>query len=266
MGTTGSIDARIAERHLLKHPFYQAWTAGTLPREALLDYVGQYYAFESILPGLLKSLAARAESPAAREALLANAWDEEHGPNNHPELWLRFGEALGLDRAHVVGARLKATTQTLVDTYREAAESAPVACGVAALYAYESQLPAVAEAKIAGLKAHFGFGERAGDGQGEASAESVESRRGLAFFEVHRTIDVHHAAEERRILESGENASEGASAEATVAWAERALEAWWNFLSGVYPAGENCVVGYPAGEAGAVDDGSTLTSRMASLN
>jgi pyrroloquinoline-quinone synthase len=248
MGTTGSIDARIAERHLLKHPFYQAWTAGTLPREALLDYVGQYYAFESILPGLLKSLAARAESPAAREALLANAWDEEHGPNNHPELWLRFGEALGLDRARVVGARLNASTQALVDTYREAAESAPVACGVAALYAYESQLPAVAEAKIAGLKAHFGFGA----GQGEDSAESVESRRGLAFFEVHRTIDVHHAAEERRILEG----SESTSAAATVAWAERALEAWWNFLSGVYPAGEAC----------AVVAGSTLTSRMASLN
>jgi pyrroloquinoline-quinone synthase len=253
---TGSIDARIAERHLLKHPFYQAWTAGTLPREALLDYVGQYYAFESILPGLLKSLAARAESPAAREALLANARDEEHGPNNHPELWLRFGEALGLDRARVIGARLNATTQALVDTYREAAESAPVACGVAALYAYESQLPAVAEAKIAGLKAHFGFG--AGVGQGEGSAESVESRRGLAFFEVHRTIDVHHAAEERRILEGGESASggESVSAAATVAWAERALEAWWNFLSGVYPAGEAC----------AVVAGSTLTSRMASLN
>ena len=34
------------------------------------------------------------------------------------------------------------------------------------------------------------------------------------------------------------------------AWTERALEAWWNFLSGVYPAGE----------------GKTLMSRMASLN
>jgi pyrroloquinoline-quinone synthase len=240
MVTIESIDARIAERHLLTHPFYQAWTAGTLPREALLDYAGQYYAFESILPGLLKSLAARVESPAAREALLANARDEEHGESNHPELWLRFGEALGLERSQILGARLHATTQALVDTYREAAEVAPAAGGVAALYAYESQLPAVAEAKIAGLRAHFGF---------DAFDALDARRRGLAFFEVHRTIDVHHAAEERRIVEA---ACEGAGQAASAAddWTARALEAWWNFLSGVYPAGE----------------GVTLMSRTASLN
>jgi pyrroloquinoline-quinone synthase len=229
MRTTESIDAHVAQRHLLTHPFYQAWTAGTLPREALLDYAGQYYAFESRLPGLLRSLAARMESPAAREALLANAWDEEHGA--HPELWLRFGEALGLERSQIVGARLNPTTQALVDTYVEAAERAPTAGGVAAIYAYESQLPAVAEAKIAGLEAHYGFGAR---------------REGLAFFEVHRTIDVRHAAEERRILES---AGEGETSSAATDWAERALEAWWNFLSGVYPA-----------------EGMTLMSRTASLN
>jgi pyrroloquinoline-quinone synthase len=226
-----SIDARVAERHLLTHPFYQAWTAGTLPREALLEYVRQYYAFESRLPGLLRSLAARVESPAAREALLANAWDEEHGANNHPELWLRFGEALGLERSQIVGARVSSTTQALVDAYVEAAERAPAAGGVAAIYAYESQLPAVAAAKIAGLEAHYGLDARRG---------------GLAFFEVHRAIDVHHAAEERRILE-GASEAEGESA---TRWAERALDAWWSFLSGVYPAGE----------------GATLMSRTASLN
>ncbi len=247
MITMKSIDARIAERHLLTHPFYQAWTAGTLPPEALLDYAGQYYAFESILPGLLKSLAARVESPAAREALLANARDEEHGANNHPELWLRFGEALGLERSQILGARLHATTQALVDTYREAAERAPAVGGVAALHAYESQLPAVAEAKIAGLRAHYGF---------ESRFESrFDARRdGLAFFEVHRTIDVQHAAEERRIVEEaceGAGASDASDAAAAAdEWTARALEAWWNFLSGVYPAGE----------------GVTLMSRTASLN
>lgn len=247
MVTTTSIDLRIAERHLLTHPFYQAWTAGTLPREALVDYVGQYYAFESNLPRFLRALAARSESEADRAALLANARDEEHGPNSHPELWLRFGEALGLERSQVIGARLNATTQALVDTYHEASERAPVAAGVAALYAYESQLPAVAEAKIAGLREHFGFGERFPPRSAEGSGKGVTSRDGLAFFEVHRTIDVHHAAEERAIVE---RAGEGDGAAATLEWTDRALEAWWNFLSGVYPAGED----------------KTLTSRMPSLN
>jgi len=31
-----SLDSLIERYHLLKHPFYQAWTAGTLSKEALL--------------------------------------------------------------------------------------------------------------------------------------------------------------------------------------------------------------------------------------
>ena len=41
------IDALIEERHLLRHPFYAKWVAGTLPVEALQDYARQYFAFES---------------------------------------------------------------------------------------------------------------------------------------------------------------------------------------------------------------------------
>jgi pyrroloquinoline-quinone synthase len=208
--TLQSIDANIAEQHLLKHPFYEAWSAGTLPREAMLDYVGQYYAFESNLPRFLTALHSRCDDASVRAALLANAWDEEHGANNHPELWLRFGEALGLDRAAIMGATLRDTTRALVDTYREAAQQAPVEAGVAVLYAYESQLPAVAAAKIEGLRKHYG----------------IEDRDGLAFFEVHRHLDVHHAAEERRVLEQ--------SASAVAAeWADRALKAWSAFLTGI---------------------------------
>src|SRR5439155_9914861 len=49
------IDALISERHLLKHPFYADWRAGTLPREALQDYAAQYYAFESSFPRFLSA-------------------------------------------------------------------------------------------------------------------------------------------------------------------------------------------------------------------
>ena len=37
------IDKDIAAKHLLKHPFYLAWTRGELSREALADYALQYY-------------------------------------------------------------------------------------------------------------------------------------------------------------------------------------------------------------------------------
>jgi pyrroloquinoline-quinone synthase len=217
MESMESIELAIAERHLLKHPFYEAWTAGTLPREALRDYARQYYAFESRLPRFLTSLHARSESVTTRAALLSNAWDEEHGENNHAELWLRFAGALDVERAEVQRAPQHEATTALVDTYWQAATDAPVEAGVAALYAYESQLPAVAEAKIAGLERHYG----------------ICSADGLAFFEVHRAVDPHHATEERRILEK---AITGPSGDVTLAWTKRALEAWWSFLSGVLSA------------------------------
>ena len=37
------IDAAIAEKSLLKHPFYQDWQAGKLSRKALQLYAAQYY-------------------------------------------------------------------------------------------------------------------------------------------------------------------------------------------------------------------------------
>jgi pyrroloquinoline-quinone synthase len=208
MANLAPIDERIAARHLLRHPFYLAWTAGTLPRQSLLDYARQYFAFESNLPRYLTALHARSESPRVRAALLANAWDEEHGERNHAELWLRFAEALGLSRSEVRNATLSPATRSLLETYWAAASDAPVEGGVAALYAYESQLPAVSESKMEGLHCHYGVG-------GDA----------VAFFEVHRAIDVRHAAAEREILEDTD-----AATEATLQWTALALDAWWTFL------------------------------------
>jgi pyrroloquinoline-quinone synthase len=208
MANLAPIDERIAAQHLLRHPFYLAWTAGTLPRASLLEYTRQYFLFESNLPRYLTALHARSENPRVRAVLLANAWDEEHGEKNHAELWLRFAEALGLSRGEVEHATLRYATRSLVDTYWAAASEAPVEAGVAALYAYESQLPAVSESKMAGLERHYGVA-------GEA----------VTFFAVHRAIDVHHADAEREILKDAR-----AGDEVALEWTGRALDAWWNFL------------------------------------
>jgi len=180
---------------------------------ALLEYARQYFAFELRLPRFLTAMHARAEDRAVRSALLSNAWDEEHGEKNHAELWLRFAEALGLTRAEVRDAKPNEATQALIDAYRDAAEKAPLAAGVAALYAYESQLPAVAEAKLTGLEKHYGIGR---------------GTDGAAFFEVHRTLDVHHASAERAILKDAVATSDGAAA---LEGTQKALTAWWGFLS-----------------------------------
>src|SRR5438094_3245138 len=45
------LDAAIAEKNLLTHPFYQDWQAGKLSREALQLYASQYYRHVEAFPG-----------------------------------------------------------------------------------------------------------------------------------------------------------------------------------------------------------------------
>jgi pyrroloquinoline-quinone synthase len=214
------IEAAIDRRHLLTHSFYAKWVAGTLPKEAMQDYARQYHAFEANFPRFLSALHSRSERYEDRAALLENLWDEEHGEANHRELWLRFAEGVGTSRGDVQNAELKPSTTALLDTYDRISREAPVAAGVAAVYAYERQVPAVAQAKIDGLQQHF----------------DVDDPRTLAFFETHATLDVEHSAAERRIIQETANGDQDAVLAAT----EQALDAWWTFLSGVDPEGVDC--------------------------
>jgi len=71
------IDAAIAEKSLLKHPFYQDWQAGKLSREALQLYAAQYYRHVEAFPKHLRVLAARTEGPL-RATVMENLAEEEN--------------------------------------------------------------------------------------------------------------------------------------------------------------------------------------------
>ena len=208
------LDQMIDERHLLKHPFYTKWADGTLPREALQDYARQYYAFESSFPRYLSALHSRTDSAEVRQQLLDNLWDEEHGRENHAELWLRFAEGIGVSRDDVKSAPRNAKTQALVDLYSELSRKAPVEAGVGALYAYERQVPQVVTSKIDGLKEHYG----------------ITDGPALTFFVVHGMLDVEHSGAEREMLGQLAAAADPQPIEDAT---RRALDAWWDFLSAV---------------------------------
>jgi pyrroloquinoline-quinone synthase len=214
MNLLDRLDQMIDERHLLKHPFYTKWADGTLPREALQDYARQYYAFESSFPRYLSALHSRTESAEVRQQLLDNLWDEEHGRENHAELWLRFAEGIGVSRDDVRNAPRNEKTQALVDLYSDLSREAPVAAGVGALYAYERQVPQVVISKIDGLKEHYG----------------ITDGPALTFFVVHGMLDVEHSGAEREML--GQLAAD-ADPQPIEDATRRALDAWWDFLSAV---------------------------------
>src|SRR5205823_4040424 len=109
----------IEERSLLKHPFYRAWQAGELTLEHLRGYAGQYYAHVLAFPQYVSGAHAICPDQGERQELLENLIEEERGEENHPELWLRFAEGVGMSREDVEHAEPLPETQRLVELYRQ---------------------------------------------------------------------------------------------------------------------------------------------------
>jgi pyrroloquinoline-quinone synthase len=208
------IDNAIAAKHLLTHPFYLAWTRGELSRKALTDYARQYYHHVAAFPTYLSALHSKCDDQAVRKQILSNLIDEEAGAPNHPELWLQFANALGLSDVDVCNTTKQPETQSLIDTFRAVCGGETMVNGLAALYAYESQIPLICEAKIDGLNKHYGFTDR----------------RGYEYFSVHIEADREHSAAERAMLSAK---IDNGNFEAVKASVSRVLDALWEMLSGV---------------------------------
>src|SRR5216110_3903951 len=208
------IDNDIAEKHLLKHPFYLAWRRGELSKDALADYTRQYYHHVAAFPTYLSAVHAKCEDQATRKQLLNNLIDEEAGSPNHPELWLQFAEGLGVSASDVRNTAKEPETKKLIETFRSVCGDGSTAEGLAALYAYESQIPAICESKIDGLKKHYGF-------------NNPEHYR---YFSVHIEADREHSAAERNMLSGYIDNHNVDKVRASVT---RVLDALWEMLSGV---------------------------------
>ena len=208
------IDQQIAAKHLLTHPFYLAWTRGELSKEALQDYASQYYHHVAAFPTYLSAVHAKCDDQPTRKQILSNLIDEEAGDPNHPELWLQFAEKLGTSSDEVRATEKQPETTALIDTFRSLCANGETAEGVAALYAYESQIPAVSESKIEGLKKHYGFGDPTS----------------YQYFSVHVEADREHSAAEREMLRDHMNDITAPAVKASV---DRVLNALWDLLSGV---------------------------------
>lgn len=209
-----NIDNDIAAKHLLKHPFYLAWTRGELSRDALADYARQYYHHVAAFPTYLSAAHAKCDDQAIRKELLNNLIDEEAGSPNHPELWLKFAEGLGISPSDVRESEKWSETNNLIDTFRSVCRDGSTAEGLAALYAYESQIPAICESKIDGLKKYYGF----------TDPDHYE------YFSAHIGADREHAAAEQRLLGGYVSNQNFESVRASV---NRVLDALWDMLSGV---------------------------------
>lgn len=208
----------VMEYSMLKHPFYVAWSEGKLNQSVLADYAKQYYAHVRAFPTYVSAVHSRCEDVAIRQELLENLIEEERGEENHPELWLRFAESLGANREDVKNAELLPSTKDSVARLKSLTQRADYREGLAALYAYESQIPEVARTKRDGLKSFYG----------------ISDERAVSFFRVHEGIDVLHQQVEKKILcDKCLTAEEQSKA---IEAARESAQALWTFLDGVTAA------------------------------
>jgi len=107
-----------------------------------------------------------------------------------------------------------AEIQELIDTFQSIAREGEPAEALAAFYAYESQVPRIAEEKARGLKEMYGA-----------------DKKTCGYFTLHQTADVHHARVWNEQLEK-QTHNEQSQTKALAA-AERIAQALWHALDGV---------------------------------
>jgi pyrroloquinoline-quinone synthase len=210
-----SLDDLVAERHLLKHDFYVLWSEGKLTREHIREYAISYYPHVAAFPTYVSGVHSGCDDPTLRLELLENLVEEEGGAVNHPALWRRFAAALGAREEDLSIVPRTPEVAAAIAEFRRATREGSVPEGLAALYAYESQIPEISRTKREGLSGFYGIGE----------PEAVR------FFSVHEEVDVWHRQVEREAL--GRVATTPAEREKALAAAGRCLDALNRALDGV---------------------------------
>lgn len=212
------MEARIAKYDLLCHPFYKAWSAGELTREDLREYALDYYQHVQAFPTYLAAFALRLNEGELRRAVLANMRDEQGGEDasgeSHSDIWLDFAEGMGGARTGF-GHQAVPEVRRLIAHFSDVASEGTPEEVLAAFYAYESQVPRIAQEKDRGLRELYGADEQT-----------------TRYFTLHATADVYHANVWKEQLAKRVDTNPETAEKALTA-AEAAAKALWIALDGI---------------------------------
>jgi len=214
------LESRVSKYDLLCHPFYRAWSEGTLTRDDLRAYASAYYGHVAAFPEYLSAFLERLQPGELQRAVMANLADEQgldENPSSRPhhELWLDFAEGMGASREQAATAEPPSEIAGLIAHFARVAREGSAAEALAAFFAYESQVPRLAREKARGLREMYGADART-----------------CGYFTLHAVADVHHANVWRGQL-SSLLAGDEAMREPALAAAENAARCLWRALDGI---------------------------------
>jgi pyrroloquinoline-quinone synthase len=196
MISLSSFDNLIASRSLLRHPFYLKWSKGELTQEDLVVYAKEYYHLVKHVPGLVSRIKDRVSDKDLRAKIEENEREEKE----HIALWERFALSLGVSDQELAQYQPSTIVCDAVATLEAIMEKSAEE-GIAAMYALERELPAIAATKKEGLlkfyglsstDAHAYFDEHLGEEKHLEVWRVFPVRFAEAKSAVERSLDAQH--------------------------------------------------------------------------
>ena len=178
MNIIKKIDEMIAERSLLKHPFYQMWSDGKLTKESLAGYSKEYFQVVKAVPLFMTPIIEKAQDSVVSE-LIANQQEE----SDHIKPWINFAAELGISEDELISYSGTPKTRKAISNLNELMNT--YESGACAMYAFEKEIPKISQTKLDGLSEFYGI----------TNDEATE------YFKLHTEADIRHAASWRNILE-----------------------------------------------------------------
>ena len=175
------IDYEIEKHSLLKHVFYQMWSEGKLTINHLQGYSKEYFQLVKVVPKFVENIFNVITDPSLKRAIGQNLKEE----SEHIEPWIMFSTAIGVQRNHLASYKGDNETNMAVSTLSQLTERS-LEEAVAAMYAYEKELPKISRSKIDGLKKFYG----------------VQSNEATKYLEIHEEVDVRHSEVWKNILKT----------------------------------------------------------------
>ena len=166
------IDYEIEKYSLLKHDFYRLWQEGKLTLDHLAGYSKEYFQLVKIVPTLVEN-ALKTNKEKKYQNGIQNTLEDER---QHIEPWIKFSSSLHVDTNELLNYSGDDLTKQSIDDLIKISESS-FEEAVAALYAFEKELPKISETKLDGLEKFYGI----------TDDESNE------YFKIHKEIDIYHS-------------------------------------------------------------------------